>query len=152
MKRINYGWIFFAWLPLLIREMLSLWWHAFIIVNPILKGYNTLIGLKKMPKLEFCKWFAHRLLKRKRDTKLILNLSIIAINKWNKFEQIFIHQHLEVCKMHFPFKPNNETKKYGFFPFIQPQVSTIYTHAMEQKEGCKQKVFASFTYMCMGHI
>jgi hypothetical protein len=34
-------------------------------VNPILKGYNTLIGLKKMLKLEVCGWFAHMLPKKK---------------------------------------------------------------------------------------
>jgi hypothetical protein len=79
-----------------------------------------LIGLKKMLKLEVCGWFAHMLPKKKWDTILTLNPLIIAINTWKKIEQIFIHQHLEVCKMHFPLKPNNKTKKNGFFPFIQP--------------------------------
>jgi hypothetical protein len=108
-KRMNYGWTIFAWFPLLIREMLSLWWHAFIMVNLILKGYNTLIGLKKMPKLEVCEWFAHMLPKRKWNTKLIiLNPSIIAINTWNNSEQIFIHQHLEVCKNAFPIQTKQQ--------------------------------------------
>ncbi len=151
MKRMNYGWTNFCMI-----SIINLW-DAKFMMTCLYSGQSNFEGLQhldrfeKEPKLEVCEWIIGKLPKRKWNTKLILNPSIIAINTWKNIEQIFIHQHLEVCKMHFPFKPNNKTKKYGL-PFTQPQVLTI-THMQWSKRKCwKQKVFASFMYMCMGPL
>ncbi len=59
---------------------------------------------------------------------------------------------LRFANMHFPFKLNNKTKKYGLFPFTQPQVLIITHMQRSKRKCCKEKVFASFMYMCTWHV